>query len=179
MEGAPSARQQALKARAGSHLGYRHLHLPLATTQLVEGACLIRRYRAVRSRGGQPRRDSSGGQSAPLITGRPGVRVPLSPQMAGSSAARAASLYLVNQSRVQSPPGQPIRREDYARETGSAHTQGAASSTAEQETFNLTVQGSIPWRPTHAPLAQRTAHLASNETAPGSNPGRRAHAPLE
>src|SRR6185312_17333323 len=24
----------------------------------------------------------------------------------------------------------------------------AASSTAEQETFNLTVQGSIPWRPT-------------------------------
>jgi hypothetical protein len=43
MEGAPPARQRALKARAGSHLGDRHFHLPLATTQPVDGAVLIRR----------------------------------------------------------------------------------------------------------------------------------------
>ena len=66
-------------------VGVRVLRLPLATTQLVEGACLIRRYRAVRSRGGQLWRDSSGGQSALLITGRPRVRIPLSLPRAGSS----------------------------------------------------------------------------------------------
>lgn len=41
--------------------GGRDLRHLLATTQLVDGACLIRRYRAVRFRGGQPRRDSSVG----------------------------------------------------------------------------------------------------------------------
>src|ERR1700759_1074675 len=45
--------------RAGA--GGRDLRYPLATTQLVDGACLIRRYRAVRFRGGQPWRDSSVG----------------------------------------------------------------------------------------------------------------------
>jgi HNH endonuclease len=39
--------------------GGRVLRHPLATTQLVEGACLIRRYRAVRSRGGQPARSGT------------------------------------------------------------------------------------------------------------------------
>src|SRR5262245_16662497 len=74
LEGAPPARHRALKARAGSYPGNRHLHLPLATTQLVEGACLIRRYCAVRSRGGQLWRDSSVGQSARLMIGRSSVR---------------------------------------------------------------------------------------------------------
>src|SRR5690242_15495826 len=41
--------------------GGRDLRHLLATTQLVDGACLIRRYRAVRFGGGQPRRDSSVG----------------------------------------------------------------------------------------------------------------------
>jgi hypothetical protein len=41
--------------------GAQDLRSPLATPQLVDGACLIRRYRAVRFRGGQPWRDSSVG----------------------------------------------------------------------------------------------------------------------
>jgi hypothetical protein len=62
MEGMPSARQLALKAGTGPHdPGDRHLYPLLAATQLVDGACLIRRYSAVRSRGGQPWRDSSVG----------------------------------------------------------------------------------------------------------------------
>jgi hypothetical protein len=53
MEGAPPARQRALNARAGSLPGDRHFHLPLAATQPVDGAALIRRYRSVQLRGGQ------------------------------------------------------------------------------------------------------------------------------
>jgi hypothetical protein len=48
---APPRKRTGARERAGA----QDLHsLPLATTQLVDGACLIRRYRAVRSRGGQP-----------------------------------------------------------------------------------------------------------------------------
>jgi hypothetical protein len=55
MEGMPPARQLALKAGTGREAREdRHLYPLLAATQLVDGACLIRRYRAVRSRGGQP-----------------------------------------------------------------------------------------------------------------------------
>jgi hypothetical protein len=44
------------------------------------------------------------------MLGRSGGRCPLSLRRAGSSVVRAASLYLVNQSRVQIPPGRRILR---------------------------------------------------------------------
>jgi hypothetical protein len=53
MEGAPPARQRAIKARAGSLPEDRYFHLPLATAHPVVGAALIRRYSSVRLRGGQ------------------------------------------------------------------------------------------------------------------------------
>jgi hypothetical protein len=88
--------------------------------------------------------------------------------------------------------------------TGPAHIAGAASSTAERETFNLTVQGSIPWRPTpcvagaigqrtslltrRLPVrvrggaltlrwSKRTPHQALNLEAAGSSPARSTHDP--
>ena len=59
---APPRKRTGARERAGA----QDLHsLLLATTQLVDGACLIRRYCAVRFRGGQPWRDSSVGSERP------------------------------------------------------------------------------------------------------------------
>ncbi len=90
LEGAPPARQRALNTRAGPKVPRaRHLRLPLAATQPVDGACLIRRYRAVRLRGGPPRRDSSVGQSAAPITRRSSVRCRLSLRGSGQDGKDA------------------------------------------------------------------------------------------
>src|SRR5689334_25356634 len=60
-DGEPAGSRLRLEpGRARERWGRDLRHL-LATTQLVDGACLIRRYRAVRFRGGQPWRDSSVG----------------------------------------------------------------------------------------------------------------------
>ena len=80
------------RCRAGARAGFerqygissrraRHLHLPLATTQPVDGARLISGYSAVRLRGGQ---------------------------LAGSSGVRAPILYIGNQSPVRFRPGLPF-----------------------------------------------------------------------
>src|SRR5437588_3536670 len=105
----PGGRRPFEAGRGGLAAWGRVLHHPLATTQLVEGACLIRRYRAVRSRGGQLWRDSSGGQSALLITGRPRVRI-LSryrwPVVQSGESAEPIS----RESAADSTPARPTRR---------------------------------------------------------------------
>jgi hypothetical protein len=59
---APPRKRTGARERAGA----QDLHsLLLATTQLVDGACPIHRYCAVRFRGGQPWRDSSVGSERP------------------------------------------------------------------------------------------------------------------
>ena len=50
----------------------------------------------------------------------------------------------------------------------------AASSTAERETFNLTVQGSIPWRPTSCVAGVTESAPAFYADDRGSTPPRRA-----
>jgi hypothetical protein len=52
---APPRKRTGARERAGA----QDLHSLLATTQLVDGACPIYRYCAVRFRGGQSWRDSS------------------------------------------------------------------------------------------------------------------------
>jgi hypothetical protein len=50
----------------------------------------------------------------------------------------------------------------------------AASSTVERETFNLTVQGSIPWRPTSCVAGVTESAPAFYADGRGSTPRRRA-----
>src|SRR5215472_9858392 len=57
---APGCAPDPVRNRVRLGLAGRLLPHPLATTQLVDGACLIRRYCAVRSRGGQLWRDKRG-----------------------------------------------------------------------------------------------------------------------
>jgi hypothetical protein len=62
MEGAPPARQRALNTRGDPRVARidTSIFLSMAATQPVDGAALIRRYRSVQLRGGQPGRIPSG-----------------------------------------------------------------------------------------------------------------------
>ena len=78
-ESEPVRWQAPPRKRTGvrEHAGIRVLRSPpMATTQLVDGACLISRYCAVRSRGGQLRRDSSVGLERPAHNGEAEGSVP-------------------------------------------------------------------------------------------------------
>ena len=81
----------------------RHLRLPLATTQPVEGAALIRRYGSVRLRGGQLRRilrealrqthaAGATGQRGRLLSERFRVRLPGGVLRRGSSEGQSGAL---------------------------------------------------------------------------------------
>jgi hypothetical protein len=124
----------------------RHLQLPLATTQPVDGARLISGYSAVRLRGGL---------------------------LAGSSVVRAPILYIGNQSPVRSRPGlrrsRPTGRAPgfypgvKGFETSGRHERRWRNRRARFPSKE-TAPGSSPGRRTHAPLEER-------DNSPGPQPG--------
>ena len=137
-------------ARAGlerqngiSSRGARHLHLPLATTQPVDGARLISGYGAVRLRGGQLD-GSSAGQSGTLIRCAPRVQVPAVLRLA-SVMASITGFYRSGQG---SNPWRGTERRWRNRKTRFPSKE--------------TTPGSSPGRRTPVPSRNGTTHMASS-----------------
>jgi hypothetical protein len=130
MEGAPPARERALNPRSGRETAEidTSTFRSVATTQLVDGACPISRYRSVQFRGGQPWRDSSAGQSAGFISRRSSVRHGLSLPRASGQDGNGTPL--IRKKRAGSSPAWPTRGHHHVDETRPAHTVAGTGSSA-------------------------------------------------